>query len=42
MKQSWEMETSIENTEPVQPLINRLKETSKEENDSDDWLLPVK
>jgi hypothetical protein len=41
MKESWEAETSIENREPVDPLITSLEETSEEENDSDDWPAPL-
>jgi hypothetical protein len=33
MKESWEAETSIENREPVDPLIISLEETSEKEND---------
>jgi hypothetical protein len=28
------------NREPVHPLITSIEETSEEENDSDDWLVP--
>jgi hypothetical protein len=41
MKESWESETSIENREPVHPLIINLEDTSEEENDSDDWPVPL-
>jgi hypothetical protein len=41
MMESWESETSIENREPVHPLIINLDDTSEEENDSDDWPVPL-
>jgi hypothetical protein len=31
---------SVENREPVHPLIINLEETSEEENDSDVWSVP--
>jgi hypothetical protein len=37
MKKSWETGTCIENTDPVHPLIISIKETTEEDNDSDDW-----
>jgi hypothetical protein len=42
MMESWELETSIENREPVHPLIIiNLEDTSEEENDPDDWPVPL-
>jgi hypothetical protein len=40
MKECWEEETSIENRDAVDLLVNRLEETSKGENNSDDWRVP--
>jgi hypothetical protein len=42
MMESWESETSIENRELVHPfIIINLEDTSEEENDSDDWPVPL-
>jgi hypothetical protein len=41
MMESWESETSIENRETVHPRIVNLEDTSEEENDSDDWPVPL-
>jgi hypothetical protein len=41
MKESWGRETSIENREVVAPVVISLEETSEEENDSDDWQVPL-
>jgi hypothetical protein len=41
IEESWEAETSIENRELVDPLIISPEETSEEENDSNDWQVPL-
>lgn len=41
IKESWEMETAIENREPEDPLIISLEETFEEEIDSDDWTVSL-
>jgi hypothetical protein len=41
LMESWEPETSIENREPVHPLIINLENTSEEENYSDDSPVPL-
>jgi hypothetical protein len=41
MRESWETETSKENREPVDPLIISLEQISCEENDSNDWPVPL-
>jgi hypothetical protein len=41
MKESWEAETSIENSEVANPFLINLGENSEGESDSDDWPLPL-
>jgi hypothetical protein len=36
MNEKWEAEASMQNRKPVGPLIS-FEESSKGENDSDDW-----
>jgi hypothetical protein len=41
LRENWEAETYRENRVPVDPLVISLEETSKGENDSHVWPIPL-